>query len=234
MGVGGYKLGANIYTFLAACWWLWPARNSLCLANEVISPYSLKLIAVNFANLLAQSFPKSNLTTQLRLVKWNAYYGQGSILNVDGSSPENPGVSGLGGLLRNNNGAWIRSFSGNIGFSNILHAELMAMYHGLRLAWELEVTNLVCYSYSKTTINLIFATVNDWHHYAPIIRNIQELLARDWQVRVLHTLREGNACAEYLAKLGAGSHESFWSIEHPPAGINLLLLTDASGTFFSR
>jgi ribonuclease HI len=128
-------------------------------------------------------------------------------LNVDGSSLGNLGVSGFGGLLRNDNGAWILGFVGNIDFSNIFHAELLAMYHGL------EVTNLVCYSDSKTAINLIFATVNDWHHYAPIIRNIHELLARDQQVRVLHT-REGNACADYLAKLDAGSHESFWSIEH--------------------
>jgi len=189
---------------------------------------------VNFANLLAQYFPKSNLTTQPWLVKWNAHNGQGSILNVDGSSLGNPGVSGFGSLIRNDNGAWIRGFAGNNGFSNILHVELLAMYHGLRIAWELEVTNLVCYSDLKTTINLIFATVNDWHHYAPIIWNIQKLLARDWQVRVLHTRRKGNACADYLAKLSACSHESFWSIEHPPVGINLLLLVDASGTFFSK
>jgi len=45
-----------------------------------------------FANLLARRFPKSNLTTQPLLVKWNAHNVQGSILNVDGSSLENPGV----------------------------------------------------------------------------------------------------------------------------------------------
>jgi hypothetical protein len=59
---------AIIYTFLAAYWWLWRAQNSLCLANEVTSPYILKLITVNFANLLAQCFPKSNLTTQIILL----------------------------------------------------------------------------------------------------------------------------------------------------------------------
>ena len=86
---------------------------------------------MNFANLLAQCFPKSNLTPQPQLVKWNSHNGQGSILNVDGSSLGNPGVSGFGGLIRNDDGAWIRGFARNIGFSNILHAELMAMYHGL-------------------------------------------------------------------------------------------------------
>jgi len=78
-------------------------------------------------------------------------------------------------LIQNDNGAWIRGFARNIGFSNILDVELLAMYHGLRLAWELEVPNILCYSDSKITINLIFATVNNWHHYVQIIRNIQEL-----------------------------------------------------------
>jgi len=68
---------------------------------------------------------------------------------------------GFGGLIRNDNGAWILGFVRNIGFSNILHVELLAMYHGPWLAWELEVTNLMCYLDSKTIINLIFATVND-------------------------------------------------------------------------
>jgi len=102
-----------------------------------------------------------------------------SIYNNKKSNFGYPTCSHLKDKFLNDNGSWIHGFAGNIGFSNILYAELLAMYHGLRFAWELEVTNLVCYSDSKTTINLIFATVNDWHHYAPIIWNIQELLAKD-------------------------------------------------------
>lgn len=67
------------------------------------------------------------------------------ILYVDGCSLGNPGVSGFGGLLRNDDGAWYCGFAGNIGFSNILHAELLAVYHGLRLAWEFGMSELVCY-----------------------------------------------------------------------------------------
>jgi len=54
--------------------------------------------------------------------------------------------------------------------------------------------------------------------------NIQELILRDWQVHLLHTLRKGNVCADYIAKLGASIHEPFWSIEQLSAGITLLLL----------
>jgi uncharacterized membrane-anchored protein YitT (DUF2179 family) len=45
-----------------------------------------------------------------------------------------PSVSGFGGLIRNADGVWVHGFAGNIGFSNILHAELLAVYYGLLMA----------------------------------------------------------------------------------------------------
>ncbi|KAI5394452.1 hypothetical protein KIW84_061213 [Lathyrus oleraceus] len=55
------------------------------------------------------------------------------ILNVDGSSFGNPVVSGYGGLIRNADDAWVYDFVGNIGYFNILHPELMMLYHGLSI-----------------------------------------------------------------------------------------------------
>jgi ribonuclease HI len=156
------------------------------------------------------------------------------ILNVDGSSIGNPGVSGFGGLIRNSDGAWVHGFAGNIGFSYILDAVLMAVYHGLVLAWGLGIKELMCYSDSKTVIKLIYDPVNAWHHYATIILNIKDLLARNWRVKVVHTLRKDNACAYFLAKLRARNLEAFSPIDVPLAGMNLLLLAYASGTLFFR
>ncbi|PNY14947.1 ribonuclease H [Trifolium pratense] len=68
------------------------------------------------------------------MVRWNAQDDNGMILNVDGSS---------------------------IGISNILHAELLAMYNGLVLAWELDIKDLWCYSDSKTVIKLLSDHVNE-------------------------------------------------------------------------
>jgi ribonuclease HI len=87
------------------------------------------------------------------------------ILNVDGSSLGNPDVFGFGGLLRNDDGAWYCGFTENIGFSIILHAELLAVYHGLRMAWELGMSELVYYFDSKTAIKFIKEPVNGWHHF---------------------------------------------------------------------
>jgi ribonuclease HI len=115
-----------------------------------------------------------------------------------------------------------------------LHAELMAIYHCLVLAWGLGIKELLCYSDSATVIKLIYDPVNAWHHYAVIILNIKDLFARDWRVKVFHPLREGNASADFLAKLGAHNLKAFSPIAVTPAEMNLLLLADASGTLFFR
>jgi len=212
-------------------WWLWRVRNRLCMSNEFVSPFSIWMCTDNYANLLAKCFIKHHPVPLMRVIKWKDKSGNGMVLNVGGSSLDNPGIFGFRGLLRNMDGAWIHGFAENIGFSNILHAELLTIYHGLRMAWEFGILELWCYSDSKTVIKLIFEPVNTWHHYATIIYNIKELFARDWHVHMHHTLREGNACVNYLAKLRAGSHETYRSIATTPTGISLLV--DASRISFS-
>jgi ribonuclease HI len=73
----------------------------------------------------------------------------------------------------------VHGFYGNLGVSNILHAELMTIYKDLLLAWELDIKELWCYSDSKTAISLITELVDEWHHYAAIIHNIKDIITRD-------------------------------------------------------
>ncbi|PNX87731.1 ribonuclease H [Trifolium pratense] len=115
----------------------------------------------NLAQLLRTCFLKPNISPTTTMVRWNAHGGIGMILNVDGSSIGNPGISGFRGLIWNSDGAWVHDFAGNIGFSNILHAELLAVYHGLVLAWELDIKDLWCYSDYKIVIKLLSNHVNE-------------------------------------------------------------------------
>ncbi|GAU12283.1 hypothetical protein TSUD_141910 [Trifolium subterraneum] len=225
---------SSMFLFMATIWWIWRARNALCLNSESILFYSLKLRIMDYALLIENCHSNHHDTSTSKLVKWNALGGTGMILNVDGSSLGNPGISGFGGLIHNADGAWVLGFFGNLGVNNILHAELRAIYKGLLLAWDLNIKDLWCYSDSEMAIKLISESVDQWHHYAAILNNIQDILRRDWQVLILHTFREGNAYADYLAKHGANNNKVFSSIATPPAGLNLSLLADASGTWFSR
>lgn len=51
------------------------------------------------------------------------------ILNIKGISLDNLDISGFGGLTRHAVDVWFHDFAGNIGYSNILHADLMTLYH---------------------------------------------------------------------------------------------------------
>ncbi|XLR09974.1 hypothetical protein S83_037912, partial [Arachis hypogaea] len=65
-------------------------------------------------------------------------------LNVDGSSRRNPGRAECGGLLRDQDGNCIAGFVSYIGFADSVEAELMAIRHGLWLAWQSGYRKVEC------------------------------------------------------------------------------------------
>jgi len=167
-------------------------------------------------------------------VSWHSMAGLATVLNVDGSSLGNLGSSGFGGVLRHSDGSWLYGFAGHIGISSILHAELLALYYGLRVAWEKDYRYIICYSDYNLAIQLIAIGVSNWHLYATLIRNIQELLARAWTVQVCHTWREANVVADFLAKMGARSNVDWQDVISPPDELQPLLQADASRVLYAR
>jgi hypothetical protein len=92
----------------------------------------------------------------------------------------------------------------------------------------------LCYSESKIVIKLLSDYVNEWYYYAAIICNIKELISIDRTNKLFHTLREGNTCANYFAKIGAHNHDAYSPLVVPQDGMSHPLLADASETLFSR
>ncbi|GAU50506.1 hypothetical protein TSUD_409810 [Trifolium subterraneum] len=169
-----------------------------------------------------------------RVVKWNNNNFSGVILNVDGSCLGSPVRSGFGGIFRNDSGFYLSGFSGFIqGSSDIMLAELYAIYHGLSLAKDMEINEFVCYSDSLHCINLITGPTLKYHVHAVLIQDIKELLS-NINVSLCHTLREGNQCADFFAKHGASSDVDLFIHASPPEGILDLLRSDAAGTFLLR
>jgi hypothetical protein len=64
-------------------------------------------------------------------------------------------------------------------------------------------------------INLIKEGVTIHRHFANEIICIQKLLTNDCEVTLSHIFREGNTCADVLAKLGVGSDSSLINISTP-------------------
>ncbi|MCI73792.1 glucan 13-beta-glucosidase, partial [Trifolium medium] len=60
-----------------------------------------------------------------------------------------------------------------------------------------------------------------------------ELLSQT-SASLYHTLREGNQCAYFFAKLGASSDADFSTPASPPEGVRDLLKSDTMRTFYLR
>jgi hypothetical protein len=66
-----------------------------------------------------------------------------------------------------------------------------------------------------------------------LIHDIKDLLA-NYNYSLHHTLREGNQCVDFLAKVGATSDAALVSYSSPPIDLLLQLKIDVSGTFLPR
>jgi hypothetical protein len=73
----------------------------------------------------------------------------------------------------------------------------------------------------------------NYHVYAVLIQDIKKLFSQS-NTTICHTLREGNNCADFLAKFGASSDSDLTIHASPPEGLSDILRSDAAGTFFLR
>lgn len=95
-------------------------------------------------------------------------------------------------------------------------------------AWARGYTHVWCESDSKHAAHLI--TSKSWQRYhscAIVLEDIRALLARDWRVRFTHVWREGNRCADEMARIGCqeNGRVKFW--ETPPSSMLLMLQEDS-------
>jgi len=132
----------------------------------------------------------------------------------------------FGGVIRNNLGTYIAGFSRSINNSHdILFAELTTLYKGLT---SLNFEEMVCYSGSL--LNLINDDYSRYHIYVVLIQNIKDFLsAGNFSLR--HSLREGNQCADFMAKLRASTDDVFTIHSSPPQLLLPLLRAYEIGSF---
>lgn len=71
-------------------------------------------------------------------------------------------------------------------------AEWNGTLQALMMAWNYRIDKLFIESDSIVSIGLIKVPLLPTHHYATILREIKAWLQRDWQVKIIHTYKEGN------------------------------------------
>ena len=115
-----------------------------------------------------------------------------------GASLGNPGKAGGGGLIRVSSGRWVKGFSRSIGFATSIIAEFWALRDGLILASQLVIQKIEVELDNQTVVDLVRSDSVANRSFLPLLNDCRSLLSRFHQVKVGHTFRKANRCADAL------------------------------------
>ncbi|XP_074304974.1 uncharacterized protein LOC141639890 [Silene latifolia] len=136
------------------------------------------------------------------------------VLNIDGASKGNPGLSGAGCLIRDASGQLIKAFSEKLGLETVTRGEIMALRRGLIMALELQVTHLIIQIDSKAVRSLMDSTFEVPTAHSHMIQ-ICQAFVRDnpWKIELHRIYRETNSCADWLVNRGVSQDVQLVSYE---------------------
>lgn len=136
-----------------------------------------------FIGLNEHSFPP-RFTIQ---VKWNKPPAGWFKLNLDGSSLGNPSLAGGRGLIRNENGDWIRGYARAIGITTSVAAELWALRDiQMCLLLNLSAVEIEIELDAKLVVDLLKKDGDISNRNKNIVADCKEGLKQIPMVRIVH------------------------------------------------
>lgn len=138
-------------------------------------------------------------------------------------------------MIRDHRGNFQRAFAANFGVCTSYKSEILAAMLGLDMARSMNIRKLVLQMDNEACVQVIRGKEyqgGECHHLINHCRNL--LACSDWEVSIIHTYREGNKVADYLANLGADQEERIRYFNSPPNEISNLLFADIMGVTTPR
>ncbi|KAE9595686.1 putative ribonuclease H-like domain-containing protein [Lupinus albus] len=127
--------------------------------------------------------------------------------NVDGSAPEDK-ASGCGGVFRDSTGSWLYGFAVSLDRGTSSAIELSAISIALDIAWDRGFRKLILETDSLTVADVVNnkdGACSHRLHEKKLVESIRDKKKkRKWDVRIVHSRREGNKVADWLANLSHG------------------------------
>nr|XP_034930821.1 uncharacterized protein LOC118061489 [Populus alba] len=228
---GKFQKKAWLMLFFSVVWSLWLLRNDLIFRQK--SPNYDSVFFLIIARLclwlkaLHPDFPYSPLDllrSSAGLIRWSnvQIYRTGVIWspppigrfkwNVDGSSLGKPGLSGIGGALRNHQGHLLGIFSLQVGILDSNIAELRAVVKAIELSASkcfLHHKHIIIESDSANVISWMHNTHNrPWMH-RDLFSTVQKLTSLFGSITFSHVYRESNSLADCMAKQGVHRSSDF-------------------------
>ncbi|XP_028761232.1 uncharacterized protein LOC114719845 [Neltuma alba] len=219
------KLGSRKFTrwpwnkiFTLLCWLIWKNRCRKAFGESQEHPKEL----VNKCLFLLMEEEENGRTihkvfqNQARdQCRWTPPPTSYIRLDVDGSVSRN-GMGACGGIIRDDQGAWLMGFQQKLGQAGSTTAELMAIQAGLHLCKTKGYSKVKLYSDSWEAIQLLASNCNPSHPLREEITETRSLIFSNWDLEVRHAYREANKCADYLAKTAHDGNEDVRLIHMPP------------------
>ncbi|KAL4569514.1 hypothetical protein LXL04_025153 [Taraxacum kok-saghyz] len=155
-------------------------------------------------------------------------------LNTDGSSKGNPGPSSFGGLIRDGKGRWLCGYIGKMEGKSYtsLEAEVWSVFKGLCLIKKKKISNVLIETDCQSILMIGMQGFGESLHpdFKPVVEAMNTIMIQQSCV-IIHTRRDGNHCADQLAKLGGAQSEEYMDLEEPPVDLIPYLLRDIEAAF---
>ncbi|XP_059076357.1 uncharacterized protein LOC131875735 [Cryptomeria japonica] len=140
--------------------------------------------------------------TNRKLVRWIPPQCDWVKLNFDGASRGNPGISGIGAVIRDSSRQLMGGLFGSLGFATNNEAKIRALATGLDLCVQKGYDKVIIEGDSQIIINGISkSSFQNWK-LGKWIPYINKLLGSINSFELKHTFREGNKVADLLANVG--------------------------------
>ncbi|CAL1395909.1 unnamed protein product [Linum trigynum] len=226
--------------FSIALWCLWKNRNEGVFKGEdkTLSASSLMQSIKIKAAVWTQAWnAPSPLVGRARLARdraltevgWKAPPTGWVKINVDGAAKGEQSLAGAGGVIRDVSSSWVRGFVSRLGSCSAALAELWAIYHGLKLGWNLGYRAIIIETDSQLAIQLVKNRKDPLHPYAALLTAIRRKISQDWVVNLVHVYREGNRVADWLSKHSLVYPYGMHELDSPPQELLPLLQDDQRG-----
>jgi ribonuclease HI len=213
-----------------ACHALWGWRNKGMHKEEWSRPQQHWLLVYKLVNNYKEVRLVGDIATVTTrteaLISWHPPPINWVKLNTDGSSKNNMTAAGCGGLIRGNDGEWLGGFSKFVGSCSACVAELWGVLEGLKYAWNLGFRLVELHIDSQVVVKIIQEDGTTSSSCWSLVRRIRQFLERDWEIKIQHSYREANKCADLLANIGCDSGGPLIYYESCPTPLSLLFAAD--------
>ncbi|KAK9984436.1 hypothetical protein SO802_033961 [Lithocarpus litseifolius] len=221
--------------FPIAVWVLWLHRNSTIFGKANIHKDLKAESLAKAAEMAYMGIIEKHKQTKAKIqVRWLPPSLNWFKVNSDGSSMGNPGLAGGGGLIRNQDGEWVKGYARSIGCATSVAAELWALRDGIRLCISLKLLAVVFELDAKLVVDLLKKDMEKSNSIDVLVADCKEGLKEIPMVRIQHCYREANKCTDALAHRGALMDQDFTIFLNPPSDVVFLLSLDSAGTLYDR